>query len=178
MIQHINCDKWLRKVQRSFIVADPTALRGPEDPTVVDESSAKHPLRYGSTSTLVSLNDVESNRTDRLYREPGSPRTSAPDDLLNQLSIYRLVRRAVPQKHAPEPVVAASSSSASARWLNSPAMLTADTPSTAHQIMTETVSPMPLTGDFGVGMGQDWNVTSEIWEFPPLDFEVVQGFSG
>lgn len=44
----------------------------------------------------------EGDRGRSLVVHGGKPAQSAPDDVLNPLSIYRLTRKSIPEKHAPE----------------------------------------------------------------------------
>lgn len=44
----------------------------------------------------------ENEEQDHAASTPGTPAQSAPDYVLNPLSIYRLARKSIPEKHAPE----------------------------------------------------------------------------
>jgi hypothetical protein len=44
----------------------------------------------------------EPEEQDHAASAPGPPAQSAPDYVLNPLSIYRLARKSIPEKHAPE----------------------------------------------------------------------------
>ena len=46
--------------------------------------------------------NIESEDHNNAGSAPGTPAQSAPDYVLNPLSIYRLARKSIPEKHAPE----------------------------------------------------------------------------
>ncbi|KIX03800.1 uncharacterized protein Z518_07353 [Rhinocladiella mackenziei CBS 650.93] len=73
----IAAEKMLSKLN----IAGDTHNLGPEDPMESDEAVA-----YSSTA-------------------PGTPAQSAPDYVLHPLSIYRMARKSIPEKHAPEKTV-------------------------------------------------------------------------
>ncbi|SMR63451.1 unnamed protein product [Zymoseptoria tritici ST99CH_1A5] len=53
---------------------------------------------YANTAEPDDTNDHD----DTTQSQPGTPAQSAPDYILNPLSIYRLARKNIPEKHAPE----------------------------------------------------------------------------
>ena len=64
----------------------------------------------GAVSTNQSIVPDEPYPIDQNERSaPGTPVQSAPDYVLNALSIYRMARNAIPEKHAPEKQPNASS---------------------------------------------------------------------
>lgn len=76
-----------------------------------------------------SANSGHSFLTEDPYAEEGEavsvngeelPAQSAPDDVLNPLSIYRLTRKSIPEKHAPERQPAALSRSSTNTVMNTP----------------------------------------------------------
>jgi hypothetical protein len=50
----------------------------------------------------------EGEEGDGIHSVPGTPALSAPDHILNPLSLYRLARKSIPEKHAPERQVQAA----------------------------------------------------------------------
>ena len=62
---------------------------------------------YPNNDSDENENEVENERS-----QPGSPVQSAPDYVLNPLSIYRMARKGIPEKHAPEKQPHASSPAA------------------------------------------------------------------
>lgn len=63
-----------------------------------------------SGQSVVPDQPYPENETDANERSaPGTPVQSAPDYVLNPLSIYRMARKAIPEKHAPEKQPNASS---------------------------------------------------------------------
>ena len=61
------------------------------------------PKTTPSVQNIIPDEPYESNETDNFeHSVPGTPVQSAPDYVLNPLSIYRMARKGIPEKHAPE----------------------------------------------------------------------------
>ncbi|XHG05642.1 hypothetical protein AWENTII_008858 [Aspergillus wentii] len=63
--------------------------------------------RSGIESEIVRQNNIipddpYSSADESTHSSPGTPPQSAPDYVLNPLSIYRMARKSVPERHAPE----------------------------------------------------------------------------
>ena len=72
-----------------------------------------------SGQSIVPDEPYPNNETDGAEPSaPGTPVQSAPDYVLNPLSIYRMARKAIPEKHAPEKQPNATSPSATATGRN------------------------------------------------------------
>ena len=74
------------------------------------------PEATSSGQSIVPDQPYPENEGDLIERSaPGTPVQSAPDYVLNPLSIYRMARKAIPEKHAPEkqPNAASPTSNAS-----------------------------------------------------------------
>lgn len=60
--------------------------------------------RCGSQSFIPDdpYSNNETDDHDGIHSAPGTPAQSAPDYILNPLSIYNLARKSIPEKHAPQ----------------------------------------------------------------------------
>ena len=80
----------------------------PDDPFTANPENVE---RYESELANAPLGRFTDHMGFK-YRSsiPGTPAQSAPDYVLNPLSIYRMARKAIPEKHAPETMASPATS--------------------------------------------------------------------
>lgn len=99
-IPHVQNNVKALKIMRSMYAAAGPLSRAAE--TMVEKIGIE--LDAGSRNTNFIQEDPYANaeESDVVPTGPGTPAQSAPDYILNPLSIYRLARKSIPEKHAPE----------------------------------------------------------------------------
>jgi hypothetical protein len=95
---------------------------------------------YANTAEPDDAND----HNDTTQSAPGTPVQSAPDYILNPLSIYRLARKSIPEKHAPErqPQSSASTAAPFADLHPAPPAVQKPLPTTFNAASTHSILPV------------------------------------
>ncbi|KAL3461787.1 fungal-specific transcription factor domain-containing protein [Aspergillus heterothallicus] len=124
-------------------------------------NAAETMLRRLGTANIVPDDPYPPDPNDVAGRQspPGTPAQSAPDYVLNPLTIYRMARRTIPERHAPERI-ASSTTSASA----SSALMDG-------RVIAREISPPALTGEDELML-----FTSDLgWTWQPAETAVGSG---
>lgn len=149
----------------------------PDDPYQsigdTDEARSVHRLSYIQYMLYPQLRRLTHNPSIEIL--PGTPAQSAPDYVLNPLSIFRMARKSIPERHAPER--AASSSAANSTRPESVADLDQSAIENGDCIQANS------TNDATINQGsleelQNLFMSDLGWAWQPADTAVGSGIDG
>ncbi|KAL4898550.1 fungal-specific transcription factor domain-containing protein [Aspergillus ambiguus] len=140
--------------------------------------------RSGIGSEVVAQNSVPDDpyqpfgeEDDQSESVPGTPVQSAPDYVLNPLSIFRMARKQIPERHAPEKA-ATSSTPNSARPESNADTDRPSATSTIEDNPTTCLSNDSETGQSSIEALQTLFMSDLGWAWQPADTAVGSGIEG
>ncbi|KAJ5894998.1 hypothetical protein N7495_006689 [Penicillium taxi] len=133
--------------------------------------------RSGIGSEVIARNSIPDDPYEPIEEDetneslPGTPVQSAPDYVLNPLSIFRLARKSVPERHAPEKATTSSSGPNSSR------------PDSSSNFDSSTDGSLTQNVDIELGQAsleeiQNLFMSDLGWAWQPADTAVGSGIEG